>query len=112
MSVARFAFQACSFNHSDISPFDSRRSLTAGRVRFNELRTVETSLSQIRSQSAAITFGVQPLTTSPERIDASELHRQTDGRGDGEPGPQAARELAGPRKREERRLDDVLVLAV
>src|SRR4026208_1199358 len=26
------AFQACSFNHSDISPFDSLRSLTASRV--------------------------------------------------------------------------------
>src|SRR5918993_4068775 len=42
----------------------------------------------------------------------SELHRQTDGRSDGEPGPQTARELAGPRKREERRLDVVLVFAV
>jgi hypothetical protein len=34
------AFQACSFNHSDISPFDSLRSLTAGRFRVNDLRAV------------------------------------------------------------------------
>ena len=34
-------------NHSDFSPFDSLRSLRAGRLRFNELRTVEKSLSQI-----------------------------------------------------------------
>src|SRR6188472_2446887 len=34
MSVARFAFQACSFNHSDISPF-----------RINELRAVRNLLS-------------------------------------------------------------------
>src|SRR4030095_10847133 len=42
----------------------------------------------------------------------SELHRQTDGRRDGEPSPQTAAVLAGPRDREERRLDLVLVLAV
>ena len=42
----------------------------------------------------------------------SELHRQTDGRCDGEPCPQTAAVLAGPRDREERRLDVVLVLAV
>src|SRR4030095_13053262 len=42
----------------------------------------------------------------------SELYRQTDGRGDGEPVPQTAAVLAGPRDREERRLDVVLVLAV
>src|SRR3954447_18178785 len=35
-------------NHSDISPFDSLRSLTAGRCRLNELRMIEKSLSQIR----------------------------------------------------------------
>ena len=27
-----FAFQACPFNHSDISPFGSRRSLTTGHA--------------------------------------------------------------------------------
>src|SRR5262245_62423593 len=42
----------------------------------------------------------------------SELHRQTDGRRDGEPFPQTAAVLAGPRDREERRLDVVLVLAI
>src|SRR4030095_4826821 len=42
----------------------------------------------------------------------SELHRQTDGRGDGEAFPQTAAVLAGPRDREERRLDVVFVLAV
>ena len=34
MSVARFAFQACSFNHSDISPF-----------RINDLRAASSRLS-------------------------------------------------------------------
>ena len=33
-SVERLAFQACSFNHSDISPFDSLRSLRAERPNF------------------------------------------------------------------------------
>ena len=42
----------------------------------------------------------------------SELHRQPDGRRDGEPSPQTAAVVAGPRDREERRLDVVLVLAV
>ena len=36
MLVARFAFQACSIDHSDISPFDSHRSLRAGHFRINE----------------------------------------------------------------------------
>jgi len=35
MSLARFAFQACSFNHSDISPF-----------RINHLRAVWNSVAQ------------------------------------------------------------------
>ena len=35
MSVARFVFQACSFNHSDISPF-----------RINKLRAVLNSVAQ------------------------------------------------------------------
>ena len=33
-------FPGVLLNHSDISPFDSLRSLTAGRSRINELRAV------------------------------------------------------------------------
>ena len=40
MQLAGIVFQACSFNHSDISPFDSLRSLTAGHFRINDLRAV------------------------------------------------------------------------
>ena len=32
MSLARFAFQACSFNHSDISPFEWNQQFTGRRV--------------------------------------------------------------------------------
>ena len=31
VSIARFAFQACSFNHSDISPFKWNQQFTGGR---------------------------------------------------------------------------------
>ena len=50
MSLAAFAFQACSFNHSDISPFDSLRSLTAGRVRINELQATTADYRRIASE--------------------------------------------------------------
>ena len=46
MEVAGGTFQACSFNHSDISPLDSLRSLGAGRFRINHLRAVLNSVAQ------------------------------------------------------------------
>jgi len=52
--LARFAFQACSFNHSDISPFDSLRSLRTGRFRINELRSVRNSVAQNSPSNRAV----------------------------------------------------------
>jgi hypothetical protein len=46
MSLARFAFQACSIDHSDISPLDLLRSLGAGRFRINGFRAVWNSVAQ------------------------------------------------------------------
>src|SRR6185369_3534040 len=59
-----------------------------------------------------IVAALNPVTCMWLPPDESELNRQTDGRRDGEPAPQTAAVLAGPRDREERRLDVVLVLAV
>jgi hypothetical protein len=42
VSLAGFAFQACSFNHSDISPFG-----------INELRTILNSVAQNRPSNLA-----------------------------------------------------------
>jgi hypothetical protein len=53
VSVARFAFQACSFNHSDISP--SLESYTCGEPGIHNCLNCDTSLNLLRSLRAILT---------------------------------------------------------
>ena len=62
MWLARFAFQACSFNHSDISPFriNNLRSLQAQRLFCDCDKS---------SKSDALTFAAIKYTVSDRGLD-------------------------------------------
>lgn len=60
---ARFAFQACSFNHSDISPF--RLALPLGQSRSNRVNSLAEGGDPANAKTVTVTEGSVLLGASP-----------------------------------------------
>jgi hypothetical protein len=71
VNVAGFAFQACSFNHSDISPF---------RINNLQSRPDRIVAIVIRPECAAITYGFFKYTVAPQMHGGTALHSAVKGR--------------------------------